>query len=75
MIRRRIWRQGNSAVITLPPFHLEHLGLKVGQYIDLSLMEWPRPGDFLLFAGSPPAMAEAAHLKLVDNSVDKSVDK
>lgn len=38
---RRVYRQGNSYVISVPTFALEHCGLVVGGYFELSLVSGP----------------------------------
>lgn len=75
MIRRRIWRQGNSVVVTLSPTHLLNLGLKPGDFIDLELYYFPKVGDFVLCLNRPGLDPKLGPFKIVDNFVDKYVDK
>lgn len=75
MIRRRIWRQGNSTVVTLSPTHLKHLGVSVGQYLDMELYYFPKVDDFVLCLHRPDVEPKLGPFKLVDNFVDNSVDK
>lgn len=75
MIRRRIWRQGNSAVVTLSPIHLEHMDLSIGQFVDLDLHYIPPLGDFFLSLQAPGLNIDFGAFKFVDNPVDNPVDK
>jgi len=36
--RRRIYKQGNSKVISVPPHILDHLNIDVGDYLELSII-------------------------------------
>lgn len=36
--RRRIYRQGNSKVISIPQHILDHLGIEVGDYFELAIV-------------------------------------
>lgn len=34
-VRRKLWKQGNSLVVSLPDWMLEQNGLKRGDYVDV----------------------------------------
>lgn len=36
--RRRIYKQGNSKVISVPQHILDHLGIEVGDYFEISII-------------------------------------
>ena len=69
MIRRRLWRQGNSTVITLSPTHCENLGVGPGQYLDMELYYFPKIGDFVLCLSRPETNPKLGPFKLVDKSL------
>ena len=75
MIRRRLWRQGNSTVVTLSPNHYILLGVKPGECLDMELHHLPPLGDFFLTLSKPGITIDFGHYKIVDNFVDNFVDK
>lgn len=50
-IRRRVYRQGNSWVISIPEWALDHCHLEGGGYFELSMV----PGPAILLAPRIPA--------------------
>lgn len=74
MIRRRIWRQGNSLVVALPPNYLDCLDVGVDDYIDMELQFFKDHGKFVLIITHPGIKLQTSGLDIVDNIVDKSVN-
>jgi len=75
LIRRRIWRQGNSVVLTLSPTHLEFLGVDVGDYVYLRLADFQPHGSSFVAISSHTDLLINPRLQNVDKYVDKYVDK
>ena len=46
-VLRRIWKQGNSDVISIPFYMLEQVGLSRGDYFDVSVIS----GDSIMLVG------------------------